>query len=140
LIKLYDKDTRAFKLNDVVTFIGILEFSPPGPAQDSQMTEYDKEEEADLVHSVPNEDKLPRLHVIAHRRNHVMHSIKQLPKQSVTRSFIKEHAQEIKEAHEKVVAVLKLILGGDKLAAEFVFLGLISKVYSRETGMLIGGI
>jgi hypothetical protein len=58
----------------------------------------------------------------------------------VTRSFIKEHAQEIKEAHEKVVAVLKLILGGDKLAAEFVFLGLISKVYSRETGMLIGGI
>jgi hypothetical protein len=48
LLKLYDKDTRAFKLNDVVTFIGILEFSPPGPAQDSQMTEYDNEE-ADLV-------------------------------------------------------------------------------------------
>jgi Mini-chromosome maintenance replisome factor len=27
LIKLYDENTRAFKLNDVVTFIGILEFS-----------------------------------------------------------------------------------------------------------------
>jgi len=27
LIKLYDSNIRAFKLNDVVTFIGVLEFS-----------------------------------------------------------------------------------------------------------------
>ena len=27
LIKLYDEDTRAFKLNDMVTFIGVLEYS-----------------------------------------------------------------------------------------------------------------
>ena len=27
LVKLYDKDVRAFKLNDVVTFVGILEYS-----------------------------------------------------------------------------------------------------------------
>lgn len=39
-----------------------------------------------------------------------------------------------------MIAVIKLILGGDKLAAEFIFLGLISKVYLRETGLLIGGI
>ncbi len=26
LIKVYDENVRAFKLNDVVTFIGILEF------------------------------------------------------------------------------------------------------------------
>ena len=27
LLKLYDKDIRGFKLNEVVTFVGILEYS-----------------------------------------------------------------------------------------------------------------
>jgi hypothetical protein len=66
LIKLYDKDTREFKLNDVSTFIGVLEFNEV--AQDSQMSDPEKEE---LPAGVPNEDKLPKLHVITYRRNYV---------------------------------------------------------------------
>lgn len=141
MIKLYDKEARAFKLNDLVTFIGVLEFSVPvhDPHQDSQMTEYDQEH-ADLPCGVPNEDKLPRLHVITHRRNLLHHNLSQLPKQSVATDYVQKHSQTIREAHEKFIAVIKLILGGDKLAAEFTFLGLISKVYLRETGLLIGGI
>ena len=37
------------------------------------------------------------------------------------------------------MAVLRLILG-DRVAADFVFLGIVSKVYLRETGLLIGGV
>jgi len=112
LLKLYDKNIREFKLNDFVTFIGILEYLPPPPVDpygDSQMTEYDKEE-ADLPCGVPNEEKLPKLHVITYRRNLVLNSIKQLPKTEVTKDYIKEHSQQIKEGHEKVIAVLRLIL------------------------------
>lgn len=37
LIKLYDSNIRAFKLNDVVTFIGVLEFTEPKPEEDTHM-------------------------------------------------------------------------------------------------------
>ena len=101
------------------------------------MTDPEKEE---LPAGVPNEDKLPRLHVITYRRNYVQNSIKQLPKLAVNASYIKEHSQQIKEARDKVIAVLKLIFGGDKLTADFAFLGIVSKVYLREAGLLIGGV
>lgn len=92
------------------------------------------------MHGVPNEDKLPQLHAITYRRNYIFNSIKELPKSKVTKDFIKEHSQTIKEAKDKLLAVLKMIFAGDKLAAEFAFLGLISRVYKRETGLLIGGV
>jgi len=50
-VKVYDEAIRAFKLNDIVTIVGVLEFSTPAPAapeekdtppaasQDSHMTE-----------------------------------------------------------------------------------------------------
>lgn len=53
--------------------------------------------------------------------------------------YIKEHSLHIKEAKDKVLAVLRLILG-DRLAADFAFLGVVSRVYLRETGLLIGGV
>ena len=142
LLKLYDKNIREFKLNDFVTFIGILEYTKPpavDPHGDSQMTDYAQEAD-DLPLGIPNEDKLPKLHVISYRRNHVLNSIKQLPKPEINKDYIKEHSQQIKEAHEKIIAVLKLILKNDKLAADFTLLGLISRVYLRESGLLIGSI
>ena len=80
MIKLYDKDTRAFKLIEVVTFIGVLEFSDH--VGDSQMTDMEQED-AELPCGVPNEDKLPKLHAITYRRNHLINSIKQLPRSEV---------------------------------------------------------
>ena len=45
------------------------------------MTDLEKGEEGEeeLAHSVPNEDKLPHLHVITHRRNYIYKNIAQLP-------------------------------------------------------------
>ena len=37
VIKLYDQDTNAFKLNDQITFIGILEFKPKPTADDENI-------------------------------------------------------------------------------------------------------
>jgi len=41
LIKLYDKDVRAFKLNDVVTFVGILEYSSEQAATEAQQFDHE---------------------------------------------------------------------------------------------------
>ena len=104
------------------------------------MTDYENGEEEELALAVPNEDKLPQLHVITYRRNYIFKNIKQLPFCKVSNSLVKEHSIVTKEAKDKVVAVLKMILNNDKLAADYAFLALISRVYKRETGLLIGGI
>jgi hypothetical protein len=39
LLKLYDSDIREFKLQELVTFVGILEYQKPNPVADSQMTD-----------------------------------------------------------------------------------------------------
>jgi hypothetical protein len=46
----------------------------------------------------------------------------------------------LKEAKAKILAVLTLILKGDKVAAEYLFISLVSRVHSRETGLMIGNI
>ena len=58
LIKLYDSDIRAFKLNDVVTFMGVLEFSDPKQSdEDTHMMQQDEGEE--FRTGIPNERMLP---------------------------------------------------------------------------------
>lgn len=46
----------------------------------------------------------------------------------------------MKEAKEKILAVLTLILKGDKLAADYLLISLVSRVYNRQTGMLLGNV
>ena len=57
LIKLYDSNIRAFKLNDVVTFIGVLEFAEPKSDEDTQMMQEGEGEE--FRTGIPNERMLP---------------------------------------------------------------------------------
>ncbi len=47
-------------------------------------------------------------------------------------------AKEFKETREKVLAVLKIILNGDALAAEFTLLNMLAKPYQRQDGFLLG--
>ena len=51
---------------------------------------------------------------------------------------MKEHSQRLKEAGQKLAAILTLILDGDKIAAKYLMACLISRVYSRKGGMLLG--
>lgn len=56
LIKLYDENIRAFKLNDVVTFIGILEFNPSTAEEqkDTEMVDANSTE-SQLRTGIPND-------------------------------------------------------------------------------------
>lgn len=40
LLKLYDSDIHEFKLRDVVTFVGVLEYRAVSSNEDSQMTDH----------------------------------------------------------------------------------------------------
>ena len=51
-----------------------------------------------------------------------------------------ENRQTLAEAAEKIKAVLSLILGGDKVAAEYCLVSLISRVYKSEAAFMIGAL
>lgn len=46
----------------------------------------------------------------------------------------------LSEVTAKIKAVLSLILGGDKYAAEYCLVSLISRVYKKEGSFLIGNL
>ena len=95
-------------------------------------------EPGELLNGIPNEDSLPHLHVLCHSRNYALDRLPQMPKSAL--KDIKEHSQTLKEAKDKILAVLTLILDGDKTAALYMLVSLISRVYSRDAGMLIGNV
>lgn len=49
-----------------------------------------------------------------------------------------DHANDISEARDKLLAVLKLILNNDQVAADYVLLNLLSRVHTRKDGLLLG--
>ena len=149
LIKLYDKDIRAFKLNEMVTVIGVLEYTEAqAEAQpqrydqegDSQMTEEENIIPAEqmLATAVPNEENLPHLHVITYRKNHAVNTLRELPLRKISENYITENQESLQGAYAKAVAFLKLFMNNDRVAAEYTILSLISRVWNREGGLLIG--
>lgn len=46
----------------------------------------------------------------------------------------------MKEVKEKFIAVLKLVLGGDLKAAEYLLLNLISRVHTRHAELILGNL
>ena len=136
-MKTYDSDLRNFKLLESVSFIGVLEFTKPQPWQDSQMSEVNEE---DFGSGVPQDSDLPHLHVLCHERNYIMNKITELPLAEVTETAINDNSQMLSDAKQKIVAVLALIFGGDKVAAEYCLVNLISRVYHTEGTLHIGNI
>ena len=70
IIKLYDKNVNAFRLNEQITFIGVLEFKLPdsnqissssgqAPATDEDGQSFDQMAENFFSGGIPNEDKVP---------------------------------------------------------------------------------
>lgn len=92
IVKLYDKNINAFKLNEQITVIGVLEFKIP--QQENQIssvttgvedmeidgqTTGNQELNADqmidaYVEGIPNEDKIPTLHAITCRKMAILQS------------------------------------------------------------------
>lgn len=73
---MYDENLNKFKLNDVVTFIGVLEVpTEPEVNEDMIMTNGDGFAEM----PIPNSNTLPHLHVITYREKLVLSTIRHLP-------------------------------------------------------------
>lgn len=108
---------------------------------------------------VPNEDKLPKLHVIITRSQNLVQHPKVLDHLNIDlsklklqldeelenindleeASILKDFRQELFKTWQKLKAVFKLILKGDEVASEFLLLNLISKVHNRTPeGFILG--
>jgi hypothetical protein len=58
----------------------------------------------------------------------------------VNDKVIEKVSVDIKEAREKMIAIFKILLNGDALAAEFMLLNLIAKVHTRHDALILGNI
>jgi len=70
---------------------------------------------------------MPSLHAITFRRNYVINKNTTLSGNEIIK--FSDFSDEFKETKEKLIAVLKLFVNNDKIAAEYILFSLISKVY-----------
>jgi len=96
--------------------------------------------EDDFGPGVPLDSDIPQLHVLCHERNYIINRLTELPLTEVTENAIADHSQLLSEAKQKIVAVLALIFGGDKVTAEYCLVNLISRVYHTEGTLHIGNV
>ena len=113
-----------------MTFVGVFEHGLTDSDGDSQMT--DANQQQDFMEGPPR--GLPTLHVLCSQKDYIMsRTVKNV-------SLTQENKQMLSEAAQKIAAVLTLILGGDKVAAEYCLVSLVSRVYKNEAAFLIGNL
>jgi hypothetical protein len=72
VLKLYDKIHSEFKLNEIVTFVGILEVNHDVEPVDSSIKNAARSNSGINEFSLGEAYKYPWLHVITYRRNHAL--------------------------------------------------------------------
>ena len=72
------------------------------------------------------------------RRNNSLSRNGVLNKQEVNDGIVRAEAEQLSQTREKIIAVLKLMLNGDSLAAELLLLNLISRVHTRKDAFTLG--
>ena len=130
LLKLYDSDLNTLKLLDTVSLIGVMEYRVTDSEGNSQMAE--QVEQDGFEQGLPT--GVPVIHVLAYEKDYLMKRL------GPCIQLQPENRQTIAEASEKIKAVLTLILGGDKVAAEYCLVSLISRVYKSEAAFMIGAL
>jgi len=122
IIKLYDVKDGEIKLNDLIEVVGIVSLDPTMAATES-------DDEMGNSPSLPPPSLVPRLHVITythlHHNNPLLSPTPPLPP-------LKEVAKV------ELLTILTTCMLGDKLAAEYLLLHLISKVYLRKDVLVLG--
>ena len=144
-IHIYDQES-SFKKNDMVEFIGVLSVDPGLAAfSDNDMAdnvqeplgpspEYLITPEEQAVHHPPP-SLVPRLHVLA--SHFLTHSNPCVP------TDIKEESsttimQQLAEVRGELMSLLTQVMYGDRLAAEYLLLHLVSSVHNWTGIMLVG--
>ncbi|XP_010537842.1 PREDICTED: mini-chromosome maintenance complex-binding protein-like [Tarenaya hassleriana] len=129
LVKIYDSPEAELKLNDVIEFIGVLNFEPDSVADRDAHDESSEGLEVDTVQLPPG--KVPRLHCIIHRKLEAQHFL--------CAPLIEPKSPQIfKEIRESLMKHLTGLLGNDYIVAHFVLLHLLSKVHGRVDNVAMG--
>ncbi|KAL0341215.1 UNVERIFIED_CONTAM: Mini-chromosome maintenance complex-binding protein [Sesamum radiatum] len=118
LVKIYDFPESDLKLNDVFEFVGIFTFDPDLTVDRDENDELtDNFCEDTLIYLPPT--KVPRLHCVVHRK-------------LVGTDFLSNPQLEltpcvIKEVREALLGHLTVVLGNDRVAAQYLLLHLLSR-------------
>jgi hypothetical protein len=143
------------KLNEAVDLIGILSFDPvllaaACPPMDKGIGRGlpDEEGEEDAASLCPS--RVPRLHVLAWCRADRLLTpnlasaftnldfSKHLPSPMVPPPAGLDSPAAVEHAREATLSLLSTALGGDRMAGEYLLLGLISRVVARTTASVVG--
>ncbi|KAL0382205.1 UNVERIFIED_CONTAM: Mini-chromosome maintenance complex-binding protein [Sesamum calycinum] len=129
LVKIYDFPESDLKLNDVFEFVGIFTFDPDLTVDRDENDELtDNFCEDTLIYLPPT--KVPRLHCVVHRK-------------LVGTDFLSNPQLEltpcvIKEVREALLGHLTVVLGNDRVAAQYLLLHLLSRVHARIDSIAVG--
>lgn len=143
LAYFYDsRESLEPKLNEAVDLIGLLSFDPvlAAPSISAQSTELDNsigldEDAADLCPSL-----VPRLHVLAWcPAPRLFTPTFDPPKMPSLSPPVGLHSPAaVEQAREAALSFLSSAMGGDRVAGEYLLLGLLSRVVARPQGSVVG--
>ena len=72
------------------------------------------------------------------KKDYVLNHISELSSSEISDQFFAQNSVKVQEAFSKIVAMLKLILNGDRVAANYLIISLISRVFKREGSFILG--
>lgn len=143
IIHVYDQ-CEDIKLNDMIEFVGVVSIQPKfaafaeekpdesGPmvlTPDSFMSE-----EEHAAHYPPT-SLVPRLHCVFYQ--HLKHSNPSIPL-DIDEKISDSLLSQVVKARDDLLSILKDLLLGDEVAAEYLLLHLVSSVYTRCGMMAVG--
>lgn len=127
-LKLY-KNQDKLKLNDVCEFIGFLAIDPIAEAAFHEDDDFENRLEQETLH--PPSSLVPRIHCVTFKKlthnNPLLHSEED-----------QIHMDRFEIIRKELLIVLTQLLLGDDLAAEYLILHLLSKVYMRRDFLPLG--
>merc|ERR1711942_470400 len=122
IVKLYDVKDGDIKLNDIIEVVGIVSLDP-------NLAVPDADDEMGSSPSLPPPSLVPRLHALTF--THLSHNNPLLPS-------LPPFPPVNEVARVELLHILTTCMLGDKLAADYLLLHLISKVYLRKDVLVLG--
>nr|XP_039263900.1 mini-chromosome maintenance complex-binding protein-like [Styela clava] len=141
LVKVYD-ESADFKVNEIIEFYGVLSVDPELSSiydaqtnEENGMCEMDVGDAEEKKAHHPPASIVPRLHALTMRRLNHDNPILPMEIPPEQRSQMQKDASTVRSC---LLGLLEKALLGDSLAAEYLLLHLISRVYSRRDMLALG--
>ncbi|KAI9096981.1 putative alanine racemase-domain-containing protein [Phlyctochytrium arcticum] len=132
-VKTYGPDP-GFQLNDVIEVLGVIEYAQPETAEGDEEIAVDTLTGSEFAMPVDGAEhsffrSIPRIHVLLHRK---LDRSKMNPATVATQATIEKMGNVDPEMlKDTLIGSLATALMGDRLAAEYVLLHLLSKIHHR---------